>query len=198
MPKASRMVALFAFLAVAVGLAGCQQSVQAPTLESGQAKELLDTWNNNGKKLMEMAEDFSADKYGFRPTKEIRSFGEIIRHVAAVTFRYVRLAQGREYNAEEFAMENFKTKADLAALLKSSYEEGATLIGQVSDAQMVEAVKNPYNDSSLSRYAYWMQAVEHAAEHYGNLVVYYRVNGLVPPASRPRDQQGTEAGGDGR
>lgn len=187
MPRISLFVAVLAFFLV-VGLAACQQPVPAPPLASGQAREGLETWNNIGKKLIEMAEDFPEDKYGFRPTKEVRSFGELIRHVAAVNFRYVRQAQGREYKPEEFAMENFKSKADLAALIKSSYEEGAELIGQVSDAQMVEAVKNPYGDYTTSRTAYWMQGVEHAAEHYGNLVVYYRLNRLVPPVSRPRSQ----------
>ena len=84
----------------------------------------------------------------------------------------------------EFAPENFKGKADLAALIKRSYDEGAALLEQAGDAQMVEAVKNPYGDYTNSRFAFWMQAAEHAAEHYGNLVIYYRLNGLVPPASR--------------
>lgn len=178
----SSAVAFIAFFAVAVGLAGCQK---APVIESGQAKELLDSWMNNGNKLIEMAEEFPEDKYDYQPTKEVRNFGEIIRHVAAVNFRYVRQAQGQPYSPDDFAPEKFTAKERIVDLLKKSYQEGAELIQPGTDAQMLEAVKNPYGEYTTSRYAYWMQAVEHAAEHYGNLVVYYRLNGIVPPASRP-------------
>ena len=182
MRRESFLRVLVVALVVGFGLAGCQ--VEAPALQSGQAKELLDSWINNGKKLIEMAEDFPEDKYGYKASEEIRAFGEFIRHIAAVNFRYVRMEQGQEYDPAEFAPENFKGKADLAALIKRSYDEGAALIEQSGDAQIVEAVKNPYGDYTNSRFAFWMQAVEHAAEHYGNLVIYYRLNGLVPPASR--------------
>jgi len=180
MRRFSSLLAFTAFLAV--GLAGCQK---APVIESGQAKELLDTWMNNGNKLIEMAEEFPEDKYDYQPTKEVSSFGEMVRHIAAANFRYVRQAQGQPYNPDEFAPENFTAKDKIVDLLKKSYQEGAELIQPATDAQMLERVKNPYGDYTTSRYAYWMQAVEHAAEHYGNLVVYYRLNGIVPPASRP-------------
>ena len=171
-------------VAAAVALAGCQQ---APPVESGQAAELLDTWMNQGNKVIEAAMEFPEDKYDYQPTEEVRTFGEMIRHVAAVNFRYVRGEQGRPYNADEFKPENFEGKDDLVRLLQASYQEGAELIEPFTDADMLEAVKNPYQDYTTSRVAYWMQAVEHTAEHYGNLVVYYRLNGIVPPASRPQD-----------
>ncbi len=182
MRKETFLSGLVVVLVAGIGLAGCQ--VEAPVLQSGQAKELLDSWTNNGKKLIEMAEDFPEDKYGYKASEEIRPFGEFIRHIAAVNFRYIRMEQGQEYDPAEFAPENFTSRADLAALIKRSYDEGAALLEQAGDAQMVEAVKNPYGDYTNSRFAFWMQAVEHAAEHYGNLVIYYRLNGLVPPASR--------------
>lgn len=179
------VISSLTFFAVSLGLAGCQRAV---LIESGQAQEMLQTWRNNGNKLIEMAQEFPEDKYDYRPTPEVRTFGEIIRHIAAVNFRYVRQAQQKPYYPEEFALENFPGKDDLVSLLAKSYQEGAELIQPLSDAQMIEAVKSPYDDSTTSRYAYWMQAVEHAAEHYGNLVVYYRLNGLVPPASRSQGQ----------
>jgi uncharacterized damage-inducible protein DinB len=170
-------------VATAVALAGCQQ---APPVESGQAQELLDTWMGQGNKVIAAALEFPEDKYDYRPSEEVRSFGEIIRHVAAVNFRYVRGEQGRPYNSDEFKPENFEGKDDLVRLLQASYQEGAELIEPFNDADMLEAVKNPYQDYTNSRTAYWMEAVEHTAEHYGNFVVYYRLNGIVPPASRPQ------------
>ncbi len=58
------------------------------------------------------------------------------------------------------------------------------MLRNFTDEQMVEPVKNPYGDHTNSRFAYWMEAVQHASEHYGKLVVYYRNNNLVPPSSR--------------
>ncbi len=164
-------------------LVGCRQ---AP-VQSGQAADLLSTWMNQGNKIIGAALEFPPEKYDYRPSPEVRTFGEILRHVAAANFRYVRAEQGRAYNADEFAPEKFTSKDDLVRLLQASYQEGAELIQRKTDAQMLEAVKNPYEDRQNSRYAYWMEGVEHAAEHYGNLVVYYRANRLVPPASRPSE-----------
>lgn len=173
-------------LAALAGLSACQQP--APAIESGQAEEMLATWQNNGKKLVEMARDFPEEKYDYRPSEEVRSFGQILRHVAAVNFRYVRQAQDREYNGEEFAPEKFTQKEEIVGLIQRSYEEGAEVLGRATDADMLEPVQNPYGDHTTSGYAFWLQAVGHAAEHYGNLVVYYRANGLVPPASRTQGQ----------
>ncbi|MEE8199755.1 MAG: DinB family protein [Candidatus Acidoferrales bacterium] len=185
----SRVRALpVALLASVLGLAGCQREAEPPPIESGQAQEMLEGWNYIGQKLIEMAEDFPAEKYDYRPTEEVRSFGEMLRHVAAVNFRYIRQAQGREYEPEEFAPEKFQSKDDIAALIKRSYEEGGLLLEDATDEQMLEPMKNPYGDRSTSGYTYWVQAAGHAAEHYGNLVTYYRLNGLVPPASRRPEQ----------
>jgi hypothetical protein len=161
MRRYSFSVVVVGMVATAVALAGCQQ---APPVESGQAQELLDTWMGQGNKVIAAALEF----------------------VAAVNFRYVRGEQGRPYNSDEFKPENFEGKDDLVRLLQASYQEGAELIEPFNDADMLEAVKNPYQDYTNSRTAYWMEAVEHTAEHYGNFVVYYRLNGIVPPASRPQ------------
>jgi len=171
--------------ALVAALAGCQQ---APPVKSGQAKELLNTWMNQGNKVIEAALEFPAEKYDYRPAKDVRSFGEIVRHIAAANFRYIRGEQGRPYNREEFDPENLESKDDLVRLLQVSYQEGAELIEPLTDAKMLEAVQNPYEDYTTSRSSYWREAVEHTAEHYGNLVVYYRLNGIVPPASRQQGQ----------
>lgn len=163
-------------------LAGCTPA-PAP-VESGQARELLETWMGQGNKLIELAEEFPAEKYDYQPTEDVRTFGEMLHHIAVVHFRYIRQEQGRPFDREEFNPEKFTTKEDYVNLLKRAYQEGAELLQPKTDAQMLEPVKNPYGDYTSSRYAFWTQSVEHAAEHYGNLVTYYRLNGLVPPASR--------------
>ncbi len=80
----------------------------------------------------------------------------------------------------------YKTKADVVTLLKKSVENGAALIKETGDAGMSKPVKFPYGNRMVSADFIFMEGAEHSGEHYGQLVVYYRLNGIVPPASRPR------------
>lgn len=74
-------------------------------------------------------------------------------------------------------------------MLKKSVAEGTELIQQTGDAGLSESVKFPFGNRMVSRHAMWMIAVRHAGEHFGNLVVYYRLNGIVPPATRAAQAQ---------
>ena len=87
---------------------------------------------------------------------------------------------------EDFSREKYSTKADMVAVLKKSVEEGAALIQQAGDEGMTKPLKFPFapGNQMISQQGLWMAQVEHVGEHYGNLVVYYRLNGIVPPASR--------------
>lgn len=169
------LVALFATAAVAA---------QQPTASAGPAEDLLGAWNREAKKLVDMAEEFPEDKYSYKPTPEVRSFAEQLLHVAEANLRFARLARGEAPGRQPHAAETPPSKAEIVALLKKSFEECATSIRQAGDTGLRETVQLP--NRTITRYGLWTAAVVNAAEHYGNLVVYYRVNGLVPPASRPR------------
>ena len=80
----------------------------------------------------------------------------------------------------------YKTKADVVAFVKKSFADGAAAIEARGDKGMSEIVVAPYSneETRISDYAYGF--IEHSGEHYGQLVVYYRLNGIVPPESRPR------------
>ncbi len=88
--------------------------------------------------------------------------------------------------AQEATPQNYKTKADIARLVKQAYTDGAALIKQQGDAGLNREVKSPYGNRMIHAWFAWMEQIEHAGEHYGQLVVYYRVNNMVPPESRPR------------
>jgi len=87
---------------------------------------------------------------------------------------------------EDPPRQTYKTKADVVALLKKSVEDGAALIKEKGAAGLAQTVKDPYGNRMVTCSFIWMETAEHAGEHYGQLVVYYRLNGIVPPASRPR------------
>jgi uncharacterized damage-inducible protein DinB len=158
----------------------------APTASAGPAAELLREWNAIGRKLIEMAEDFPEEKYDYKPTPEVRSFAEHLLHTAGSNFLFVHAERHEPLGPEDLPRETYKTKADIVAVLKKSFAEGATLIQQAGDNRILEPLKHPYANRTVTRYTFWMDALEHAGEHYGSLVVYYRLNGMIPPASRPR------------
>lgn len=170
---------VLAFLAPAVLRVVAQEKVLGPR----PSEEVLQMWNHTGKLLIDMAEDFPEEKYDYKPTPEVRSFGEQLLHVADANYFFIGKAGGEKTKPEHSSRQ---TKADIVAVLKESYADGAALIRQGGDARMNEMVKHPFGDQMISLHTLWMVAVGHGTEHYGQLVVYYRNNGLVPPVSRRR------------
>lgn len=125
------------------------------------------------RKVLEMAQDFPEDKYDFRLTKEMRSFGELIVHISSGNVYGARAGRGEKVNWDELDPKNYKGKAEIVALLQKS----------IADCN--DTLKN-FPDGPTKSLQPWVGIIEHSAEHYGLLVGYYRVNGLVPPESRPK------------
>ncbi|MFQ5817257.1 MAG: DinB family protein [Terriglobia bacterium] len=178
------LLAPFTLSAAEGALAAAQASAPAPA--PGPAAEVLRAWNYVGHKLIAMAEDFPEDKYDYRPTPEVRSFAEQLLHIAGSSYLFIHTARGKQTGPEDLSREQYKTKADIVAVFKQSVAEGAALIQQAGDAGMADPLKFPFGNTMISQYGFWLAQVEHAGEHYGTLVVYFRLNGIVPPASRPR------------
>jgi uncharacterized damage-inducible protein DinB len=151
------------------------------------SKVVLDSWNEIGRKLIAMAEDFPEDKYDFKPTPAQRTFAEQLLHAAGVNYFFTNVVRGEKPPAEENPNRDlFKSKADVVAYVKKSFADGAAAIRAKGDQGMSELVVDPYANQKvrISDYAYGF--IEHSGEHYGQLVVYYRISGLVPPESRPK------------
>ncbi len=122
---------------------------------------------NVGNKLVAIAEEFPEELYEYRPGEGARTFAEILLHIARSNDLIASsLAQRAPSDVKQFG---YRTKAEAIATLKQSF------------ATVVEAIEqNP----DPKRMPAWLYALNHGSEHYGNLVTYYRLNGLVPPASR--------------
>jgi uncharacterized damage-inducible protein DinB len=156
-----------------------------PALSPSQA--VLESWNDIGRKLIAMAEDFPEDKYDFKPTPAQRSFAEQLLHASGVNYFFTTPALGQKPPAEEDPKrDQYKTKADVVAFVKKSFADGAAAIKAKGDKGMSDLVIDPYSNQQVrvSDMAYGF--IEHSGEHYGQLAVYYRVAGLVPPESRPK------------
>ena len=151
------------------------------------SQAVLESWNEVGKKLIAMAEDFPEDKYDFKPTPAQRGFAEQLLHASNANYFFTNLANGQKPPAEEDPKrDQFKTKADVVAFVKKSFADGAAAIKTKGDRGMSELVVDPdsHHQVRVSDLAYGL--IEHDGEHYGQLAVYYRVAGLVPPESRPK------------
>lgn len=151
------------------------------------SKVVIDSWNDIGRKLIAMAEDFPEDKYDFKPTPAQRSFAEQLLHAAGANYFFTNLAMGQKPPAEEDPKrDQYKTKADIVTFVKKSFADGAAAIKAKGDKGMNDLLVDPFGHQQVrvSDMAYGF--IEHCGEHYGQLVGYYRMAGLVPPESRPK------------
>jgi uncharacterized damage-inducible protein DinB len=153
----------------------------------GPSQAVLAQWNDIGRKLIAMAEDFPEDKYDFKPTPAQRTFVEQLLHASGVNYFFTNPVRGEKPPADENPNRaQFKSKADVVVYVKKSFADGAAAIKAKGDKGMSDLVVDPYGHQyvRVSDFAYGF--IEHSGEHYGQLVVYYRLSGLVPPESRPK------------
>lgn len=157
----------------------------APGKAQTLSQATLADWNDIGRKLIAMAEDFPEAKYDFKPTPAQRSFAEQLLHVAGSNDLFTAVAVGRKPMDDENRA-HYKTKADVVAYLKKSFADGATAIQAKADTGMMQMIVAPESQTTQPLVTLAYELMEHSGEHYGQLVVYYRLAGMVPPESRPQ------------
>lgn len=153
---------------------------------STASQALLEEWNDIGRKLVAMAEDFPEDKYDFKPTPAQRSFAEQMLHAAGANYFFIDAATGRKPPEGDPSRKQYKSKADIVAFAKKSFSDGGDLIKQRGVKGLDTPLTNPFEGRQYRFGDMAWGLIEHSGEHYGQLVVYYRVAGLVPPESRPK------------
>jgi len=158
-----------------------------PKPAPGPSQAVLEQWNDIGRKLIAMAEDFPEDKYDFKAAPTVRTFAERLIHAAHANYFFTNIVLGQKPPAmDDPTREQYKTKADVVAFVKKSFADGVAAIKAKGDAGMSDLVVDPFENEQtrVSDFAYGF--VEHSGEIYGQLTVYYRVAGMVPPESRPK------------
>ena len=152
-----------------------------PAAASAQTTTALNPLYQDIKRnLVESAEQMSEADYGFKPTPEVRSFGQIIGHVANSSYAICATAKG-EKNPSTEDFEKVTSKAALVAAIKAglTYCDDAFTWPDpkfTGTAQMF--------GMTMSRLSWLILEVTHDNEHYGNLVTYFRLKGMVPPSSK--------------
>ena len=164
--------------AIVVGLAApLSLSAQNPLVQS--LKSVFDITKTN---IMATAEILDDEMYTFRPTDEVRSAGEILAHIADGQFSFCGSAAG-EANAGPENFEATRThKAEIIEALELSFAYCERVFARTTDAGAAAATDSFDGTSTVGGMLAFNSA--HNYEHYGNLVTYMRINGIVPPSSR--------------
>ena len=188
--------------------------VVMPTLVTAQSKKptavelskketvgsaLLAEVANQEYELRSAAEAMPAEKYGFRPAEgmfkgehpeygpaEMRTFGEIVKHVACSNFAFEAEMDGKTppERCDMGGPSPAKTRSELLVYLRDSFAALEKSIGAIDPKNMFDPIEGPYAGPT-TRLRLAGVAIWHAADHYGQMTIYLRLNGIVPPVSRP-------------
>jgi len=145
------------------------------------------------KDIVQVAEAMPADMYGFVPTegefKGVRTFGQQVKHLSATNHILAAAALGEEPPTDagdEMGPESVRTKAEILNYLNSSFahlEKAIDAIGE-KNAKVNASPISPLREGKETRLALTVESLIHAFDHYGQMVVYLRMMGVVPPGSR--------------
>ena len=126
------------------------------------------------------AQKMPEENYGFKPTPEVRSFGQLVGHVADASYMFCSLSLGEANPAK--GIEKTKTaKADLVAAIKEAVGYCNKAFDSMTDAKGSQMVK--FRNLDIAKLTVFSLNTAHTDEHYGNMVTYLRMKGIVPPTS---------------
>jgi uncharacterized damage-inducible protein DinB len=130
-------------------------------------------------------------KFGFAPTngefKGVRTFGEQVKHVAAVNYELGAAILEEKPPVDigdESGPASVKTKAEILNYLRDSFAYVHKAIQTINEKNLIEPVKSPFGEGTVTRLGLATSVSAHGFDHYGQMVEYLRMNGIIPPASR--------------
>lgn len=198
MQKIKRIAVAAVWLVSASLAQGVAQTVNAGTLaplDAKQEKLALQSLLKITERLTVSAADaMPADKFGYSPTdgefKGVRTFGQMVKHLSATNHILAAAALGEEPPADagdEVGPETVRTKAEILNYLNGSFKHLAKAVDAIGrpDVSVNPSPISPLKRGEVTRSALVTESLMHAADHYGQIVEYLRMNGVVPPASRP-------------
>jgi uncharacterized damage-inducible protein DinB len=171
------IVRSFALMAGALALVASTAAAQTATIQG----DLLKDWTAMKDMMAAIANAMPEDKFGFKPTPAQRSYGEHVLHIAQVN---VMLTQslGAKTSAPQINMQA-KTKADMVKAMSDSFDYGIAVIKEFDNTAIQGTVNAPFmGPSTRARLLFFL--LGHTWDTYGQMAVYLRLNGVVPPASR--------------
>ena len=156
----------------------------APAPASQVLAQLRADWLAQKDTMMKIADAMPEAKFGYKSTPPQRNYGEQIMHVALANVDLLKTLGGKAA-PPAFTAESAKTKAEILKALADSYDYGTALLDEQTEATVLQPVSNPpsvLGPASRARIVWTLLA--HTMDIYGQMAVYLRLNGIVPPASR--------------
>jgi uncharacterized damage-inducible protein DinB len=161
-------------------------SAQSPAGANPIAAGVRTAWDGSKRNLTRSAELMPEGDYGFRPVDTVRTFGQILAHVAGANYVFCSAAKGEKSPHEEAAFEKTATtRAQIIKALNDSIAYCDTAYAALDDKRAGETIELPFGMGKGARALPLILNTGHLQEHYGNLVTYFRVKGMVPPSSQP-------------
>lgn len=163
--------------------------VAGPELLAAQAAQpvtqsLRSSWDGAKKNVVESATVMPEADYSFKPVETVRTFGQILGHIAGANYVFCSAVKGEKAPHAEDAFEKLATKAALVKALGESMAYCDTVVAGVDDRKLGETIEMPFGMGKAARASAIVMNIGHLNEHYGNLVTYFRIKGIVPPSSR--------------
>lgn len=181
-------------IAIAVLALGCVgiAIAQAPTAAAPNLTSVLDRQiSGPEREFVSLAEAMPNDKFNFAPTqgefKGVRTFAQQVKHVAATNYELAAAILGEKPPADaqgENGPDRLKSKAEIIDYLKASFTQLHKALASINEKNATEPIPSPYGPNKTTRMGLAVMDVGHIFDHYGQLVVYGRMNGIIPPASR--------------
>jgi len=182
--RAAITTSMLLFLAMCAGPA----SAAAQDRVDPMAATVVQWFTMVERSFVSLAEAMPADRWSFAPRdgefKGVRTFGEQVKHVACANYGFFNEVEHKEPppNCEAGGPSRATTKAELMQYLRESFAYAGQVMRRLTPANALDPVEGPYGGKT-TRLGISTLAVWHATDHYGQLVVYLRMNGIVPPAS---------------
>jgi len=179
-----------AVIVVSIVLAGFDQAAPATAQDrvDPMAAAVAQWFTMIEQSFVSLADAMPADRWTFAPKdgefKGVRTFAQQVKHVACANFGFFNEVEHKEppANCEAGGPSQATTKAELMQYLRESFAYASQVMKRLTPANALDAVEGPYGGKT-TRLGVSTLAVWHATDHYGQLVVYLRLNGIVPPAS---------------
>jgi uncharacterized damage-inducible protein DinB len=187
-----------AILVLAIGASGAtvaanaQGAMQAKPDQKPTFAMVLDrNLTNVEKEVVSAAEAMPDDKFNFAPTqgefKGVRTFALQVKHIAVANYMLASGILGEKPPVEiksENGPDNLTSKADIVNYLKDSFAYAHKAANSVTEANVLEQVQSPFGPNKVTRLSLAIGMLSHPFDHYGQMVEYLRMNGIIPPASR--------------
>ena len=179
-----RRIPVITCAGVLVAAVAFAQPAAAPDAVSAAIRQ---GWDGAKQNIRESAAQMGEADYAFKPVDTVRTFGQILAHVAGASYVFCSAAKGEKSPyAEDHFEKSAKTKAEIVKALDDAFVYCDAAYGSLTDARAAAPITMPFGMGNAPRASTLMMNTGHLLEHYGNLVTYFRIKGMVPPTSRQR------------